>query len=82
MAMLYVNIFFIVVDVNKDWVFLSTFFYCYGPICAGITRDVAEAIEVAPSGIANVWKRMCYLLIIEITHIFASMLNDFCIFSF
>ena len=54
MAMLYVNIFFVIVDVNKDWVFLSTFFYCCGPICTGITREITEAIEVAPLGIADV----------------------------
>ena len=52
-ATLYVNVFFIVGDINKDGVLLSTFSQSCSPVCTFCTREVTEPIEIAPSRITD-----------------------------
>ena len=54
MAMLNINIFFIVGNINKDRLFLTTFGESCCPIDAFFTRQITESIEIAPSRITDI----------------------------
>ena len=61
-TMLYVNVFFVVADINKNRVFLSTSGQCCCPICAGFTCKVTVTIEIAPPRITDICKNITFLL--------------------
>ena len=54
--MLQINIFFIVVDINKDCVLLSALCQSCGPVCTRITRKITETIEVTPSKLTDIYE--------------------------
>ena len=54
MTMLQKHVFFIVVYVNKDWVFLTAFAQRCGPVCACFTCIVTKSTEMAPVRITDV----------------------------
>ena len=56
MAMLHKHVFFIVVNVNKDCVFLTAFVQRCGPVCTCFTCIVTKSIEIAPVRITDVCK--------------------------
>ena len=55
-AVLYVNIFFVIADVSKGGVFLSAFCQSCGPVCTFFTRKVTESIEIGPPRITYICK--------------------------
>ena len=55
-AVLYVNIFFVIADVSKDGVFLSAFCQSCGPVCTFFTRKVTESIEIGPAMVTDICK--------------------------
>ena len=54
MAMLNINIFLIVGNINKDRVFLTTFGESCCPIDAFFTSQITESIEIAPPRITDI----------------------------
>ena len=64
MAMLNINIFFIVGHISKDRFFLTTFGESCCPIDAFCTCQITESIEIAPSRITDI----CGKVKVEQTH--------------
>ena len=58
MAMLNISIFFIVGNINKDRLFLTTFGESCCPIDAFFTRQITESIEIAPPRITDIFGNM------------------------
>ncbi len=62
MSVLDVDIFLIVVHINKSGDFVLTFWLCIGPVCAGFAREVAEAFKITPSRFTNICTNIKCLL--------------------
>jgi len=54
--MLYIYVFFIAVDVNKNRVFVAASFQRCGPVCARFTCEVTKAIEIVPTRTTDICK--------------------------
>ena len=79
MSMLQIHILLIAAEINKDRVFLSTFLYRSDPVCTTYTCEVAVAIKVAPTRIADVWQKtnFCQLfMFMKVEGIFSRSTGD------
>ena len=52
--MLKKHIFFVILDINKNRVFLSAFIQCCGPILTSLTCEIAKAVEIVPARFTDV----------------------------